>query len=108
MIYELRIYTAHPGKMPNLLSRFRDHTTRLFEAHGIKNVGYWMNTVGGRSDELWYMLAFEDMGQREKAFAAFAADPEWRKARADSEKDGPLVHHLENRLMSPTDFSPLK
>lgn len=108
MIYELRIYTAHPGKMGALLSRFRDHTCTLFEKHGIKNVGYWLNTVGGRSDELWYMLAYEDHGQREKAWAAFAADPEWQEARRKSEENGPLVHHIENRIMNPLDFSPLK
>jgi hypothetical protein len=108
MIYELRIYTANPGKMGALQARFRDHTCRLFEKHGIKNVGYWMNSIGGRSDELWYMLGFEDGGQREKAWAAFASDPDWRTARADSEKDGALVHHLENRILNPTDFSPLK
>ena len=62
MIYELRIYTAHPGKLPALTARFRDHTTRLFEKHGIKNVGYWTNAVGGRSDELVYMLGFQSMG----------------------------------------------
>jgi len=108
MIYELRIYTAHPGKMGALLSRFRDHTCTLFEKHGITNVGYWLNTVGGRSDELWYMLAFEDQGQREKAWAAFASDPEWQEARRKSEENGPLVHHIENRIMNPLDFSPLK
>ena len=48
MIYELRIYTAHPGKMRPLVSRFRDHTYEMFEKHGIKNVGYWLNTVGRR------------------------------------------------------------
>ena len=108
MIYELRIYTAHPGRMPALQARFRDHTTRLFEKHGIRNIGYWTNTVGGRNDELWYIVAYEDAGQRERAWASFFADPEWQQARADSEKDGPVVHHLENRLMVPTDFSPLK
>ena len=108
MIYELRIYTAHPGKMAALQARFRDHTLALFEKHGIKNVGYWTNTVGGRSDELWYMLAFEDQGQREKAWAAFIADPNWQKARAESERDGPLVHHITNQIMNPTDFSPLR
>ncbi len=107
MIYELRIYTAHPGKMGALLARFRDHTTTLFEKHGITNVGYWLNTVGGRSDELWYMLSFENQGQRETAWAAFAGDPDWQTARRASEEDGPLVHHLENRILSPTDFSPL-
>lgn len=108
MIYELRIYTVHPGKMGALQARFRDHTTGLFEKHGIKNVGYWVNTIGGRSDELWYMLAYEDLAQRQAAWAAFGADSEWQKIRTDSEKDGPLVHHTENRMMSATDFSPLR
>lgn len=108
MIHELRIYTAHPGKMGALLARFRDHTTALFEKHGIVNVGYWLNAIGGRSDELVYILGYEDLAQRDRAWAAFQADPEWKKARADSEKDGPLVHHLENRILSPTNFSPLR
>ncbi len=107
MIYELRIYTANTGKMPALQARFRDHTTALFEKHGIKNVGYWTNAIGGRSDELWYMLAYSDLAQRQAAWAAFGADPDWQKARTESEKDGPLVHHIENRIMNPTDFSPL-
>ena len=108
MIYELRIYTAHPGKLGALIARFRDHTTGLFEKHGIKNVGYWRNSIGGRNDELWYMLSYEDIAQRETAWAAFAADEEWQRARAASEENGPLVHHIENRIMEPTDFSPLR
>jgi hypothetical protein len=107
MIYELRIYTAHPGKMGALQARFREHTTALFEKHGLKNVGYWTNAVGGRSDELWYMLAFEDAAQRDEAWRSFATDEEWNRVRAESEADGPLVHHIENRLLRPTDFSPL-
>jgi len=94
--------------MPALLRRFKDHTMALFEKHGIRNIAYWMNTVGGRNDELWYVVAFEDMGQREKAWASFQADPDWQAARAASEEDGPIVHHIENRLMTPTDFSPVK
>ncbi|MDH3679014.1 MAG: NIPSNAP family protein [Acidimicrobiia bacterium] len=108
MIHELRIYTAHPGKMGALLSRFRDHTSGLFEKHGITNVGYWLNSVGGRSDELWYIIGFESMAQRDEAWAAFQADPDWQKARAESEADGPLVHHIENRILRPTNFSPLQ
>ena len=107
MIYELRIYTANPGRMGQLLERFEDHTMRLFERHGIKNVGYWMNGIGGRSDELWYMIAFESLAHREEAWAAFLADPEWQEVREQSEGDGPLVHHLENRILLPTEFSPL-
>ncbi len=108
MIHELRIYTAHPGKMGALQARFRDHTLAIFERCGIRNVAYWTNSIGGRSDELWYVLAFDDAGQREQAWATFINDPEWRAVRAESEKDGPLVHHIENRLLAPTDFSPLR
>lgn len=108
MIHELRIYTVHPGKMPALLSRFRDHTTELFEKHGITNVGYWLNSIGGRNDQLWYIVGFESIAQREQAWAAFAADPDWHKTRAESEADGPIVSLIENRIMTPTDFSPLR
>lgn len=108
MIHELRIYTVHPGRMGALLARFRDHTVELFEKHGITNVGYWLNSIGGRNDELWYIIGFESPAQRDEAWASFAADPDWRKARADSEADGPIVHHIENRIMAPTDFSPLR
>jgi hypothetical protein len=108
MIYELRIYTANPGKMGALQARFRDHTVKLFEKHGITNVGYWMNTIGGRSDELWYMLSYPDMASRDASWKAFASDPDWQDARRKSEENGPLVHHIENRIMAPTDFSPLR
>lgn len=108
VIYELRVYTANPGCMPALRARFRDHTSRLFEKHGIKNIGYWTNLAGGQSDELYYMVAYEDLGARQPAWAAFIADPEWQAAYAESEKDGPLTHHTRNMLLSPTDFSPLR
>ena len=107
MIYELRIYTAHPGKMGALQARFREHTTALFEKHGHKNIGYWTNAIGGRSDQLWYILAYEDAGQRDEAWRNFTADEEWNRVRAESELGGPLVHHIENRMLRPTDFSPL-
>ena len=109
MIYELREYTASPGRLPKLQARFRDHTLKLFEKHGMTNVGYWTNSVGGSSDQLVYMLAFPDEGARAKSWAAFQADPEWQKVRSESEADGvPLTHHIVNRLMTPTDYSPLK
>ena len=107
MIYELRIYRAAPGKLAPLIARFRDHTVALFEKHGITNVGYWRNTIGGRNDELWYMLSYPDMAARDASWASFGADPDWQKARADSEADGPLLDHIENRILAPTDFSPL-
>jgi hypothetical protein len=108
MIYELRIYTANPGKMPALQARFRDHTCALFEKHGITNVAYWTNLVGGRNDELWYVLGHEDLAARQASWTAFIADPERVRVFDESETDGPLVHHFENRMFSPTDFSPLR
>lgn len=108
MIHELRIYTAHPDKLAALMARFRDHTLALFEKHGITNIAYWRNSIGGRSDELWYVLGFEDLAQRSEAWAAFASDPAWQQVWAESEVDGPLVHHIENRILAPTDFSPLQ
>ena len=79
MIYELRIDTVHPGRMGALQARFRDHTCALFERHGMTNVGYWVNTIGGRSDELWYILGYDDLAARRSAWAAFRADPEWQR-----------------------------
>jgi len=106
-VYELRIYYANEGKLDALNARFRDHTLKLFEKHGIKNVGYWTNLAGGQSDELYYLVAYDDLGARQPAWAAFIADPEWQEAFAESEKDGPLTHHTRNMLLNPTDFSPL-
>jgi len=108
MIYELRIYHSMPGKLGALQARFRDHTTALFEKHGITNVGYWTNAVGGSSDELVYMLAYDDFAHRERAMTAFQTDPDWLRVRAESERDGILNARFENRLMVPTDFSNLK
>lgn len=108
MIYELRIYRAAPGKLAPLMARFRDHTLALFEKHGMTNVGYWRNAIGGRSDELWYMLGYENMAARDTSWAAFIADPDWIKAQKESEADGPLLDHIQNRILAPTDFSPLR
>ncbi len=108
MIYEMRNYTVNPGKMAALQARFRDTTMKFFEKHGIKSVAYWTNAIGGRNDEFIYILAYDDMGHRERAWGAFQADTDWHAARAATEVDGPLVHHTENRFLTPTEFSPLR
>ncbi len=108
MIYEYRVYEAMPGKLPNVLARFRDHTTKIFERHGIKNIGYWTSEVGDFSDRLIYIVAFENAEQRQQAWDAFRSDPEWQKVRAESEVDGPIVKRVSNSLLNPTDFSPLQ
>tara|TARA_B100000686_G_C16063403_1_gene605746 strand:- start:16 stop:354 length:339 start_codon:yes stop_codon:yes gene_type:complete len=108
MIYEYRVYEAMPGKLEELNRRFRDHTLGLFEKHGIKNVGYWTGSVGEYSDRLIYIIAFEDMQHRERAWMAFRKDPEWISVRASSESQGPLVSRVYNSILNPTDYSPLQ
>jgi hypothetical protein len=104
-VQELRIYEAMPGKMDALHQRFADHTMALFEKHGMENVGYWTDQVG-TNNRLVYILGHHDLGSREKSFAAFQGDPEWTKARAASEIDGPLVRRSHSTILRPTDYSP--
>ncbi len=108
MIYELRVYRTLPGRMPNLLARFRDHTCRIWERHGIRQAGFWTTLVGESANDLTYLLAWESLAEREKKWAAFASDPEWLKVRAESEKDGPINANVSNALLTPTDFSSVK
>ena len=108
MIYEYRVYEAIPGKLPELHARFRNHTLKIFERHGFKNIGYWTASVGDYTDRLIYIVGFEDVEQRDRAWAAFFADPEWQRVKAESEADGPLVARIFNSLLAPTDYSPLQ
>ena len=108
MIYELRIYRTLPGRMPNLLARFRNHTIRIWERHGIRQAGFWTTLVGESANDLTYLLAWESLAEREQKWAAFATDPEWLKERAESEKDGPINANVMNAFLTPTDFSSVK
>ena len=108
MLYEYRVYEANQGKMPDLHARFRNHATRAFERHGAKNIGHWTPAVGEYSDRLIYIVAYENAGHREKAFAEFSVDTEWQQAAAESHVNGPLVARAFNVLLSPTDYSPLQ
>jgi hypothetical protein len=104
-VQELRVYDAMPGKLPALHDRFANHTMRLFEKHGIDNVAYWTEDVG-ISNRLVYMLGYPSLGGREKGWAAFQADPDWQKARAASEKNGPLVRESRHSILRLTPYSP--
>lgn len=106
MLWETRVYTVAPGRMPDLHERFRQHTLRLFDRHGITPIGFFVNEVGGASDQLTYFLSFRDHGQREAAWRSFLSDPEWQQVKAASEEAGPLVVRINNVLLSPTDYSP--
>jgi hypothetical protein len=104
-VQELRVYDAMPGKLPALHDRFSNHTMRLFERHGIENIAYWTEDVG-TSNRLVYMLGYPGLGDREKSWAAFGADPDWNKARAESEKDGSLTRISHHSILRLTPYSP--
>jgi NIPSNAP len=107
MVYELRVYHANEGKLNDLLARFRDHTTQLFEKHGIKNVAYWTPTDDpGKGRTLIYVLAHPSREAAEANWKAFRDDPEWISVRDKSEANGKLVEKVDSTFMMLTDFSP--
>src|SRR6516225_9062525 len=108
MIYELRVYHCLPNRLPALLKRFENHTLRVWEKHGIRQAGFWTTAIGESNHDLTYLLAWESLAEREKKWAAFQSDPEWIAARADSEKDGPILTSFSNSILQPTSFSSVK
>ena len=108
MIYELRVYDCFAGKLPDLHDRFANHTMKLFEKHGIKNVGYWVTDVGPSNQSLTYLVAFADANQRAEAWNSFRADPEWLEKRAETEKDGQIEAKVVNYMLQPTSCSSVK
>jgi hypothetical protein len=108
-VFELRTYYAAPGKMEALHARFRDHTCKLFEKHGMTIIGFWSPTDPKQAEQkLIYVLAFPSRAAAAKSWKAFGADPEWQRVKTASEKDGKLVERVESVYMNPTDYSPLK
>ena len=105
-VFELRTYTAPEGKLSALQARFRDHTIAIFKKHGIGVEWFATPATGDWNDRLYYLLSFEDAGDRERKWANFQADPDWQKARQESEKDGALVKRLRTMFLSPTPYSP--
>jgi len=108
MIYELRIYHCVPGRLPDLIKRFDTITLKLWEKHRIRQAGFWTTLVGESNQDLTYMLQWESLAERESKFGAFGADPEWVKARAETEKNGPIVASLSSQFLVPTSFSSVK
>ncbi len=108
MIYELRVYHAVPGRLPDLLKRFDTITLKIWERHAIQQAGFWTVLVGGSNQDLYYLLKWESLAEREKKWNAFQADPEWHQKRAETEKNGPIVQRVENSFLTPTSFSSVK
>jgi NIPSNAP len=108
MLYELRIYHAAPGKLPALNQRFANHTLKFWERYGIRQVGFWVPQIGGSNNDLYYILEWESLAEREQKWNTFATDPDWLKVRAETEKEGALVTHITNMILTPTAYSKMK
>lgn len=107
-IYELRTYTCEPGRLEALKTRFRDHTIRIFNKHGMESIGYWVPQDERSGNTLIYILAHPSREAADKNWKAFQDDPEWKKVAAESEKDGKIVQKVDRVWMDPTEFSKLK
>lgn len=103
--YEMRIYYAAEGKLDDLNARFRQHTCKLFEKHGMENIGYWM-PIDNPDRKLIYFLAYPSREARDKSWKAFGADPEWQTVAKTTEAKGRLVSKVESKFFAATDYSP--
>jgi hypothetical protein len=108
MLYEIRVYHCCPGRLPDLMKRFDTITLKLWDKHGIRQAGFWTTLIGESNHALTYMLAWESLAEREDKWAKFQADPDWIKARAGTEANGPLLHKVTNEILVPTSFSSVK
>ncbi|MCI0339458.1 MAG: NIPSNAP family protein [Acidobacteria bacterium] len=108
--YEIRTYTAAPGKLEELHARFRNHTMKYFKKHGMEVVGFWgpADKENGSENKLVYILVFPSRDALQKAWNSFRADPGWLAARAESEKNGRLVEKVESVILMATDYAPKK
>ena len=108
-VYELRLYHVNEGKMDALIARFGDHTDAIFRQHNMKSIGFWRPQDEPYSQNLFvYILEHPSREEARKNWAAFQADPEWKKVKADSETNGALANHIDSYFMDPTSFSALK
>ena len=108
MIHELRIYHCLSGRLPALLNRFDTITLKIWERHGIRQAGFWTVAIGDSNQDLYYLLEWESLAERDEKWAAFQADPEWIEKRAQTEADGPIVEPISNLILQPTSFSSVK
>jgi hypothetical protein len=106
MLHELRIYRSMPGKLSALHQRFSTITLKLWTKHQIRPVGFWTVLIGKTNQDLYYLLQWESLAEREQKWHQFTTDPEWIRARDETERGGPLIAHATNYLLSPTEYSP--
>jgi hypothetical protein len=106
-VYELRVYHAAPGKLPELLARFREHTVKIFEKHGMKSIAYWTPVEEPlSSNTLFYILQHPSREAAAANWKQFQDDPEWKRVQQQSEANGKLVEKVDSTFLVLTDFSP--
>ncbi len=108
MVYELRVYHCIPGHLPDINKRFENTALRLWEKHGIRQVGFWTDIIGNSNQKLTYMLEWNSLTEREQKWNAFTTDPEWLAAKAETEKNGQIIARIENSILAPTVYSKMK
>ncbi len=108
MIHELRIYHCVPGRLPALLKRFETITLKLWERHGIRQAGFWTVGIGESNQDLYYLLEWESLADREQKWTAFMNDPEWLSKRAETERDGAIIASVASQILLPTAFSSVR
>jgi len=108
-VFEIRTYTAEPGKLPALQARFRDDTMRIFNKHGLHSVAYFQPQDDPLSQNtLIYILSFPNREAAKKSWDEFRNDPEWQKVQKESEASGKMVDHIVSVFADPLPFSPMK
>ena len=108
-VFEIRTYHTLPGRLDALNKRFREHTMRVFEKHGMTNVAYWtFQDTPAKENTLIYVISHKSREAAKANWAAFIADPEWQKIAADSQKDGKIIERIESVFVDATDYSPMK
>ena len=106
-VFELRVYHTVEGRLPALLTRFREHTMTLFTRHGMTNIAYWTPTDEPLKDKtLFYILKHPSREAAKANWKAFADDPEWHTVQTASEVSGKIVESVDSTFLELTDFSP--
>lgn len=105
-VFELRTYTAVDGKLDNIVARFRNHTAKLFEKHGMQNIGYWV--AADKPNTLIYIVSHKSRDAAKASWDAFRQDPVWNKVKAESEANGKIVDKVDSVFMHSVDFSKIK
>jgi len=108
-VFEIRTYHCFPGRLEALNQRFREHTMKIFEKHGMTNVAYWtFEDSPAKENTLIYVISHASRDQAKKNWEEFRNDPEWKQVAADSEKDGKIVEKVDSVFVDATDYSPMK